>query len=257
MNQSAYVADADVLVVVPARMASVRFPGKPMAMIDGVPMVEHTRRAAGATGYPVVVAADDVSVVDAVTSCGGRAVMTSAGCPDGTSRCIEAVARLGAKPRVVVNLQADEPMMPPGLIRLVATAALAGDADVVTALYPIADAAAVFDPNVVKAVCDNRGYAMYFSRSPIPYVRDAAPPRWLGCQRFLGHIGIYAFSMPALDAIGVSHKKLEGLPSQAECLEQLAWLEAGLSIKCEMWPEPTVGVDTPADLETVKHLMNG
>lgn len=233
-------------VLIPARHASTRFPGKPLADLAGKPMVVHVCERARESGADAVcVATDDKRIADVVRSHGFEARMTRAEHPSGTDRIAEAAAALGlADEAIVVNVQGDEPLVPPALIARVA-AALAADAgaSVATACHPIHDAAEFANPNVVKVVLDAKGRALYFSRAGIPYPRDGGAPAGLR------HVGLYAYRMAFL-------RRYAGLapapPERAEQLEQLRvlWHGERIAVVVEHGAIPP-GVDTPADLEAV------
>jgi len=246
-------------VVIPARHASTRLPGKALADIAGKPMVVRVAERARSSGATAVcVATDHESIAQAVRAHGFDAVMTRADHASGTDRVAEAAALLGlAADAVVVNVQGDEPLIDPGLIALVADA-LREDAQaaVATAACPILRAEDFFDPNVVKVVCDARERALYFSRAPIPYARDAFAGRAASARALppnlpaLRHIGLYAYRVAFLERFGA----LERAPIEAfEALEQLRCLWHGAPLKvvrARHAPEP--GVDTPEDLERVR-----
>jgi 3-deoxy-manno-octulosonate cytidylyltransferase (CMP-KDO synthetase) len=233
-------------VLIPARHASTRFPGKPLADLAGKPMVVHVCERARESGADAVcVATDDERIAQAVRAHGFEARMTRAEHPSGTDRIAEAAAALGlADAAIVVNVQGDEPLVPPALIARVA-AALAADAgaSVATACHPIHDAAEFANPNVVKVVLDAKGRALYFSRAGIPYPRDGGAPA--GYR----HVGLYAYRMAFL-------RRYAGLapapPERAEQLEQLRvlWHGERIAVVIEESAIPP-GVDTPADLEAV------
>ncbi|NMG27339.1 3-deoxy-manno-octulosonate cytidylyltransferase [Aromatoleum evansii] len=243
-------------VVIPARYASTRLPGKPLADIGGKPMVvrvlEQARKAGPLSAW---VATDDARVVEAVQSAGGDVLMTRADHPSGTDRLAEVVAARGwSDDQIVVNVQGDEPLIDPALIADVARAlADAPDAAIATAAHPLHDAAEFFNPNVVKVVCDANDRALYFSRAPIPWARDdfaksrEAIPAGLPVQR---HVGIYAYRVDFLRRYaGLSASPLENW----EALEQLRVLWHGYRIRVlSVERAPAAGVDTPEDLERVR-----
>ena len=247
-------------VIIPARYASSRLPGKVLADIAGRPMVVHVAERARASGAAsVAVATDDERIRQAVEGNGIRSVMTRADHPTGTDRAAEAAAALGLDDdAVVVNVQGDEPLIEPGLIR--AVGALLWDspqAVIATACHPIHAAAELFDPNVVKVVLDREGYARYFSRAPVPWARDdfarttAALPDGLPCYR---HIGIYAFRRRFLDTFA----RLAPSPLERfEALEQLRVLWHGFPIVVAVRQDaPVPGVDTAQDLDRVRRWFD-
>lgn len=243
-------------VVIPARYASTRLPGKPLLDLGGRPMVVRVcERAAASGAQSVQVATDDARIADAVRSHGFRALMTRADHASGTERIAEAAAQLGlADDAIVVNVQGDEPLMAPALIAQVATVLARNPrAAVSTACHPMHDADAAFNPNVVKVVLDARGEALYFSRAPIPWARDAyadggrTPPADLPLYR---HAGIYAYRVAFLKR----YAALAPCPLETfEALEQLRALWHGERIAVAVSAaEIPPGVDTPADLEVVR-----
>ncbi|HSN19391.1 MAG TPA: 3-deoxy-manno-octulosonate cytidylyltransferase [Usitatibacter sp.] len=246
-------------VVIPARMRSTRLPGKMLAEVGGKPLVAWVAERARESGAAeVVIATDHEEIERAVRSLGWKACRTSPDHPSGTDRLAEAAAALGYDDdEIVVNVQGDEPLIDPGLIRAVA-AALANDrvAAIATAAHPIDSAQTFFDPNVVKVVLDSRSRALYFSRAPIPYARDAfaesrsALPEGLPAYR---HIGIYAYRVRFLR----EYSSLR--PTQAErfeALEQLRALGHGYPIAVTLWKSPLEpGVDTVQDLERVRRRL--
>lgn len=247
------------VAIVPARLASTRLPGKPLADIGGVPMVVRVAQRAAASGATrVAVAADDRSIVDACRAFGVDAVLTSPTHATGTDRLAEAAGALGlSSDAIVVNVQGDEPLLPPQVIAAVAALLAARpDCAVATAAHPLADAAECFNPNVVKVVTDRFDRALYFSRAPIPWSRDGfaatraalpSPALWLR------HVGLYAYRCGFLR----SFPSLARAPiEEQECLEQLRVLWHGervavLRLDGALPP----GVDTPEDLERVRALF--
>ncbi len=247
------------VVIVPARLASTRLPRKPLADIGGVPMVVRVARAAAASGAErVAVAADSREIVDACSLHGVEALLTRVDHASGTDRLAEAVEHLGlADDALVVNVQGDEPLMPAAVVRRVAEAlAQRTDCAIATACHPLHDAAEFFSPNVVKVVTDASGRALYFSRAPIPWSRDAFAagrdrlPPGLPARR---HVGLYAYRAGFL-------RRFPQLPpaplEQHESLEQLRALAHGFGIAVIELPEALPpGVDTPEDLERVRALL--
>jgi 3-deoxy-manno-octulosonate cytidylyltransferase (CMP-KDO synthetase) len=247
-------------VVIPARFASTRLPGKALADLGGKPMVVRVAERARESGArQIYIATDHDEIARAVENHGFQAAMTRANHPTGTDRVAEVVGRLDLAPEaVVVNVQGDEPMIEPGLIRAVAALlADASDAAIATACHPIRDAAELFNPNVVKVVLDHAGLARYFSRAPIPWARDAFAgststlPAGLPCYR---HIGIYAYRAEFLRAYpSLARSPLE----ECEALEQLRALWHGYAIAVAVRQDaPLPGVDTPEDLERVRVLFD-
>lgn len=247
-------------VIIPARYASTRLPGKPLRSIAGRPMLQHVWEQARASGAAhVVVATDDERIADAAAHFGAEVCLTSAHHPSGTERLAEAVERLGCAPSdIIVNLQGDEPLMPPALVRQVAELlASTPSADVATLCTPIADARELFDPHIVKLVRDAQGHALYFSRAPIPWHRDgfAGDIATLPADGtpFMRHIGLYAYRASFLRAYaGWPASSLEA----AESLEQLRVLwHGGRIVAVEAGQLPGPGVDTEADLSRVAALL--
>ncbi len=238
------------IAVIPARYGSTRFPGKPLADLAGKPMVVRVcERAAKSGAAAVHVATDDARIAAAVREHGFRAVMTRADHASGTDRLAEVARKLKLRSRdIVVNVQGDEPLMPPRLIRDVAKKLAASrDASLSTACHPIHDAAALASPHVVKVVLDRSGHALYFSRSRIPFPRDGEAP----CYR---HAGIYAYRAGFLQKYaGLRASPLE----EAEALEQLRALWHGYRIAVAIsTAEIPPGVDTPRDLEAVRRIFS-
>jgi 3-deoxy-manno-octulosonate cytidylyltransferase (CMP-KDO synthetase) len=246
-------------VIIPARLRSTRLPGKMLADIAGKPMIAWVAERADESGAEeVVIATDHADIADAMAERGWRVCTTSEAHPTGTDRLAEAVELLGlADGEIVVNVQGDEPLIDPLLIRAVARElALRPKASIATAVHPITTARAFFDPNVVKVVHDTDGYATYFSRAPIPYARDAfALTKGKLPDGFpaLRHVGIYAYRVGYLRRFsGLSQTPAE----RFEALEQLRALGHGHRIAVAFWSEPVEpGVDTPADLERVRKIL--
>jgi 3-deoxy-manno-octulosonate cytidylyltransferase (CMP-KDO synthetase) len=239
-------------VIIPARYASTRLPGKPLADIAGKPLIQHVYERACESGVgAVVVATDDERIRDAAEGFGARVCMTRREHRSGTERLAEVIAKLAIRSDdIVVNLQGDEPQMPPALIRNTADAlATHPDAVVATACHPIRDDSELRNPNVVKVVFDKNGYALYFSRAPIPYPRDG------GLSPAHRHIGLYAYRAEYV----ANYVTLGPSPhEQAEQLEQLRVLWHGGRIAMRVADEaPPPGVDTPEDLERVRRFFQG
>lgn len=248
-------------VVIPARFASTRLPGKPLLDIAGKPMVVHVAERARLSGAStVIVATDHADIARTVEAHGFTAIMTRTDHASGTDRIAEVVSRLGlARDDIVVNVQGDEPLIEPALISAVAGQLAAhGDAAISTVCCPLTDSAQMANVNVVKVVIDKHGYALYFSRAPIPFARDAFAggikqlPAALPAYR---HIGLYGYRTEFLACYAqLSPAAIE----QAEALEQLRALWHGYRISVAVTEKsPHGGVDTPADLEHVRTLLAG
>ena len=247
-------------MLIPARMRSTRLPGKMLADVAGKPLVAWVAERAKESGADdVVIATDHQEIADAVSALGFKVCTTSDQHPTGTDRLGEAVALLKLRNRdIVVNVQGDEPLIDPKLIRKVAAElALRPKASIATAVHPIDSAATFFDPNVVKVVVDTDGYAQYFSRAPIPYARDdfarsreRLPPDFPAFR----HIGIYAYRVSYLRQFA----ELSPTPAERfEALEQLRALGHGHRIAVAFWDGPMeAGVDTPEDLDRVRKRLS-
>jgi 3-deoxy-manno-octulosonate cytidylyltransferase (CMP-KDO synthetase) len=244
-------------IIIPARYASTRLPGKPLADIAGQPLIQHVHaRALEAGAQSVVIATDDERIRTAAEGFGARVCMTRADHASGTDRLAEVIAQLAIGEReIVVNLQGDEPMMPAALIRQVAaTLESHADAVVATACHPINDWSEFNNPNVVKVAFARDGYALYFSRAPIPWPRDAMAAGASYPTRAYRHIGLYAYRAGFV-------RRYAGWPAceleQLEQLEQLRVLWHGERIAvCVAEAMPGAGVDTPDDLERVRAHFN-
>lgn len=253
----------DFIVAIPARHGSSRLPGKPLRELAGEPLVLHVaRRALAAGAREVWVATDDARVVEALAGSGVRTAMTDPGHASGSDRLAECARIAGwAEDAVVVNLQGDEPFAPAAGIRAAATALVASGAQVATLATPVEDADTLFDPNAVKLVRDVRGFALYFSRAPIPWHRDAFAgdrsrlPGDAPAGAWLRHIGIYAYRAGFLQRFAAMPP---GRLERLEALEQLRILEAGIPIAVALTPEPfPPGVDTPEDLARAQARLDG
>lgn len=235
--------------IIPARYASTRFPGKPLADIKGKPMVQRVYEQASKVLPVVYVATDDERIYNAVKSFGGNAVMTSAEHSSGTDRCSEAVKKAEQEREevydVVVNIQGDEPFIAPEMLLKVMSCFNDAKTDIATLVKPFAADEDVFNPNSPKVVVGATNFALYFSRSAIPYLRGVEQQEWQQKHTFLKHIGLYGYRTKVLH-------QLTQLPlgsmEVAESLEQLRWLENGYSIKVERTEHQSIGIDTPEDL---------
>jgi 3-deoxy-manno-octulosonate cytidylyltransferase (CMP-KDO synthetase) len=238
-----------IVAIIPARYGSTRFPGKPLADLDGRTMIEHVYRRASASPAVsrVIVATDDMRIADAVARFGGEVRMTRDNHASGTDRLAEVASTLDCD--VVVNVQGDEPLIDPGAItEAIAPFSADPTVQVSTLFRRIASPSELSNPNIVKVVVDRAGFALYFSRAPIPYTRD---PRG-GWPPLYAHIGLYAYRRNALLVLA----SLEPTPlERAESLEQLRALEHGIRIKAVETRFDSYGVDTPEDLEQVRRLI--
>lgn len=242
----------NVVGIIPARYASTRFPGKPLAMIKGKPMIQRVyEQALKSRLDAVVVATDDVRIADAVMDFGGQYVMTSPNHRSGTDRCREAVDVLEKPYDAVVNIQGDEPFINPSQINLVIDLICRTDTCLASLAKRIEDEDELFSPNTVKVVMDREGKALYFSRNPIPYMRNVDREAWLQKGVFYKHIGIYAYKAATLAQIAAMEPtSLE----RAESLEQLRWLENGLSIHMGITQTENVSIDEPDDIQKAEHF---
>lgn len=247
-----------VLILIPARYASTRFPGKPLAELGGKPMIQHVVEKATAVAEEVYVATDDSRIYRQVTDFGGKAVMTSQNHKSGTDRCFEAyreiTARCGHKYDVVVNIQGDEPFIRPEQVKALISCFVNPEIQIATLAKRFDNQADIFDPNKVKVVFSSQQTALYFSRSAIPYCRGVESDRWVSTAGFYKHIGMYAYRPEVL-------KEITALPQslleQAESLEQLRWLENGYKIAVRLTDHESIGIDTPEDLEKANAFYRG
>lgn len=236
--------------IIPARFASTRFPGKPLADIMGKPMIQRVYEKASEALEHVVVATDDNKIYDAVKLFGGKVVMTSPDHQSGTDRCFEALNSiskdLSRSFDVVVNIQGDEPFIKPEQIELIKTCFEDSNTDIATLIKVIEDNTVVFDANKPKVVIKKNNDALFFSRSAIPFIRGSEESIWSSQHNFYQHIGMYAYKATVLSEI--TELEQSGL-EKAESLEQLRWLENGYTIKTAVTKYDTFGIDTPQDLE--------
>ena len=238
--------------LIPARYASTRFPGKPLALLAGKPVIQHVYEQAVKVLDAVYVATDDERIYNKVLEFGGKAVMTSTEHHSGTDRIEEALEKVGGDFDVVVNIQGDEPFIAQSQIETLCHCFEDETTQIATLGKPFECFEAVENPNSPKIVVDNRGYAMYFSRSIIPFVRGVERQEWLKKYPFLKHLGIYAYRTEVLKAITrLPQSSLE----LAESLEQLRWLENGYRIKVGITNVETVGIDTLEDLQRAEDFI--
>lgn len=242
--------------IIPARYASTRFPGKPLAMLGGKTVIQRVYQQVAAVLPTVVVATDDSRISEAVESFGGRVVMTSPHHKSGTDRIQEAVTKLrdeGQLPTdlVVVNVQGDEPFIQPSQIETVCRQFDDAETQIATLAKPFGTAD-ITNANSPKVVTDLRGYALYFSRSVIPYLRGVPQELWGSTFTFMKHIGLYAYRADVLAQItALPQSPLE----KAESLEQLRWLQNGYRIRVGITDIETVGIDTPDDLQRAEAFL--
>ncbi len=251
-------------IIIPARYASTRFPGKPLALLGDKPVVRHVYENALLTGLPTYVATDDRRIAECVEEFGGKAILTPADCPSGTDRLAKAMDVLTAngmfRPDVVINVQGDEPFVKPEQIEALKNCFENYPATQIATLAQHFDPSRYGDnpfdslsnPNLVKVVFDTTGRALYFSRSIIPYVRGEAHENWLSLADFHTHVGMYAYRSSTLMEIA----RLPRSPLEiAENLEQLRWLQNGYDIRIALTRTSNIGIDTPADLERASRLL--
>lgn len=241
----------NAVAIIPARWASTRFPGKPLAVLAGKPLVRHVweRCSRAKTVSRVIVATDDMRIAEAAFDFGAEVALTSPKHPTGSDRLAEVAKKLTGV-SIILNVQGDEPMISPRLIdQLVADMARNPRAGMVTAATPFSDAAAIANPNNVKVVADRAGNALYFSRSAIPFDRDGA-----GLAKPLHHLGIYGYRRSFL----LKFVKWKSTPlEQSEKLEQLRALEMGARIRLVPTKDRSIGVDTPEDLVAAEAALKG
>jgi 3-deoxy-manno-octulosonate cytidylyltransferase (CMP-KDO synthetase) len=241
-----------IVAVIPARLASTRLPRKVLADLCGKPLIQHVwERVCRATNIDrVIIAADSIEVVEAVTNFGGQALLTDPDCQSGTERIASLLDQLDAD--LILNVQGDEPLVDPGMLDALVTGWLSAPCDLITPVYRIENPEDLLNPNVVKVARAQDGRALYFSRSPIPYVRDCPPEGWLERQPFWGHIGVYGYRPSVLAGYaGLPPSRLQA----AESLEQLRFLEAGYTFQTVGTTYRSVAVDTAEDLEKVRQIL--
>lgn len=244
------------VALIPARYASSRFPGKPLAKIGGTEMIIRVCERVVEAGVECVVATDDQRIYDTVSGAGFRAVMTSESCGSGTERVEEASRVLDTGADVIINVQGDEPFIQPDQIELLKGIFENDPATEIATLIrpynPEKGYKGLEDPNLVKVTVSNDGKALYFSRSVIPYIRKVEKEQWPTSHGYYTHIGIYAYRKDILT-------KLVKLPvsslEKAESLEQLRWLQNGYGIKTAVSTSETIGIDTPEDLKMAEEYL--
>ena len=241
------------LAIIPARYASTRFPGKPLAVLKGKTVIQRVYERVTSVLEEAYVATDDPRIYDAIIRFGGQAIMTSSSHRSGTDRIQEAARKIGGHHDVIVNIQGDEPFIHPSQIEALCHCFDNPETQIATLGKPFTSMEAVGNANSPKIVVDNNGFAMYFSRSIIPFVRGAAPSEWLTHYPFLKHIGLYAYRREVLEEITqLSPSSLE----LAESLEQLRWLQNGYRIRVVQTEIETIGIDTPDDLARAEKYLD-
>ena len=240
-------------VIIPARYASTRFPGKPLAMLGGKPVIQRVYEQASKLQSPVYVATDDERIYQCVCDFGGQAVMTRNDHKSGTDRIEEAVEKIGTDADVIINIQGDEPFVQVSQIETLCHLFDNPETQIGTLGKPFESMEAVENPNSPKIVRDRRGFALYFSRSVIPFVRGKDQGAGNKMEfPYLKHLGMYAYRREVLHEITqLPQSSLE----LAESLEQLRWLENGYRIRVGLTDVETVGIDTPADLERAEQFL--
>ena len=238
--------------IIPARYASTRSPGKPLAMLGGKTVIQRVYEQAMSVLPEAYVATDDERIFACVEAFGGRAVMTRADHKSGTDRIEEAAEKTGTDADVIINIQGDEPFVQPSQIETLMHLFDDPSTQIGTLGKPFESIEAVRNPNSPKIVVDRRGFALYFSRSVIPYVRGVEAGDWLANFPFLKHLGVYAYRREVLaEVTRLPQSALE----KAESLEQLRWLENGYRIRVGLTDVETVGIDTPDDLARAETFL--
>lgn len=239
--------------IIPARYASTRFPGKPLAMLGGKSVIQRVYEKVSGVIDETWVATDDERIFNAVESFGGKVVMTRNDHKSGTDRIEEAIEKIGGDYDVVINVQGDEPFIQASQIKTVCECFDDPSTEIATLGKPFGnDMDAINNPNSPKIVVDKKGYAMYFSRSVIPFVRGKESKEWPLSYPFLKHIGLYAYRRNVLAEVT---RLPQGELEKAESLEQLRWLENGYRIKVGLTDVETVGIDTPEDLARAEKFL--
>ena len=240
------------IAIIPARYASTRFPGKPLAVLGGKTVIQRVYEQVSGVLDEVYVATDDERILQCVEQFGGRAVMTRVDHKSGTDRIEEAVEKTGTDADVVINVQGDEPFIQPSQVETLMHLFDEPSTQIGTLGKPFDSLEAVENPNSPKIVTDVRGFALYFSRSVIPYIRGVDSDDWFGQFPFLKHLGIYAYRREVLaEVTRLPQSSLE----KAESLEQLRWLQNGYRIRVGLTDVETVGIDTPEDLQRAEQLL--
>ena len=245
------------IAIIPARYASTRFPAKPLALLGGKPMIQHVYERVSCVLSDVVVATDDQRIYDVVVGFGGRVVMTSTEHRTGTDRCLEAYNNFGLNADVVINVQGDEPFIAEEQIQALMHCFDNSQTDIATLIKPFPNDTTyetLSNPNTPKVIVNPQRQAIYFSRNVIPHLRGIDQSQWASHHTYYKHIGIYAYRVDVLKQI----TQLQQTPLElAESLEQLRWLENGLTIQTAVTHIETIGIDTPEDLQKAeKYIQN-
>jgi 3-deoxy-manno-octulosonate cytidylyltransferase (CMP-KDO synthetase) len=257
MNRESKIKNSQFIGIIPARYASTRFPGKALVNIGGKTMIQRVYEQASKALEWVYVATDDERIEENVISFGGRVVLTSGNHKSGTDRCFEAIQKIqamedGKRFEVVINVQGDEPFIKPEQLRLLMSCFVEKTVQIATLAKQITLHEELLDPNVVKVIRNKELQAIYFSRSPIPYLRSENQENWHNAFPYLKHIGIYAYKTNILKELTVlSSSSLE----VAESLEQNRWIENGYSVLVETTKYETIAIDTPEDLDKIQHMI--
>ena len=239
--------------IIPARYASTRFPGKPLAMLGSRPVIQRVYEQAVQTVDEVYVATDDERIYHTVETFGGKAVMTRSDHKSGTDRIEEAAETIGCDADVIINIQGDEPFIEKSQIKTLKELFDSTETQIGTLGKRFESATSAINPNSPKIVTDKQGFALYFSRSVIPFVRGAEGDGWFDQFPYLKHLGIYAYRRDVLREI----TRLPQSPlEKAESLEQLRWLENGYRIRVGLTDVETVGIDTPEDLQRAEIFLS-
>lgn len=241
------------IAIIPARYASTRFPGKPLAMLGGKTVIQRVYEQAVSVLGEAYVATDDQRIFDAVEAFGGQAVMTRTDHKSGTDRIEEAVEKIDTDADVIINIQGDEPFIQASQIETLCRLFDNPQTQIGTLGKPFETMEAVENPNSPKIVCDVNGFALYFSRSVIPFIRGKERNEWFGQYPFLKHLGVYAYRREVLAEIT---RLPQSLLELAESLEQLRWLQNGYRIRVGLTDVETVGIDTPEDLKRAEIFLN-
>ena len=240
------------MAIIPARYASTRFPGKPLAILGGKTVIQRVYEQVSSVLNEVYVATDDERILQAVEAFGGRVVMTRSNHKSGTDRIQEAATKIGADADVIINVQGDEPFIQPSQIETLMHLFDNPSTQIGTLGKHFESIEAVENPNSPKIVVDNQGFALYFSRSMIPFIRGKAREEWFGEYPFLKHLGIYAYRREVLaEVTQLPQSSLE----KAESLEQLRWLQNGYRIRVGLTDVETIGLDTPEDLARAEAFL--